>query len=233
MRRAIVASAVAGSIAICMPGCEAYQRQSGTTKGAVVGTASGAAVGSAIGAIAGGGKGAWKGAAVGAVVGGIGGGLIGRYLDQQAAEMQGVLSENDRLRREQETLYLTLGSDVLFDSGSAALQPGARDRLREVAGILNRYPRTVIDITGHTDSRGAAEMNQELSQRRARAVADQLIGEGVSSARINARGEGETRPVANNETLEGRQLNRRVEMVIRPDSEFRAEAARQSGEEPR
>jgi outer membrane protein OmpA-like peptidoglycan-associated protein len=229
----MIATAVAGSIAMMMPGCEAYQRQSGTTKGAVIGTAGGAAVGSAIGAIAGGGEGAWKGAAIGAVVGGVGGGLLGRYMDKQAAEMQSVLSDQDRLRREQETLYLTLGSDVLFDSGSATLQPGARDKLAEVAGILRRYPRTVIQITGHTDSRGAEEMNRDLSLRRAGAVADQLIADGVSSARIATRGEGEARPVANNETLEGRQLNRRVDLVIRPDDEFRTEAAQQTGEEPK
>jgi len=229
----MIAAAVAGSIALTMPGCEAYQRQSNTTKGAVIGTAGGAAVGSAIGAIAGGGKGAWKGAAVGAVVGGVGGGLMGRYMDNQAAEMNAVLSEQDRLRREQETLYLTLGSDVLFDSGSATLQPGAVDKLREVAGILSRYPRTVIEITGHTDSRGAEEMNRELSTRRAGAVAEQLIAHGVSSARIVTRGEGEARPVANNETLEGRQLNRRVELVIRPDEQLRAESAQSTGEEPR
>ena len=233
MRKAVIATAIAGSIAIIMPGCEAYQRQSDTTKGAVLGTAGGAAVGSAIGAIAGGGEGAWKGAAIGAVVGGVGGGLIGRYMDNQAKEMQAVLSENDRVRREQETLYLTLGSDVLFDSGSATLQPGAQAKLREVAGILARYPRTVIDIVGHTDSRGAEEMNYELSLRRSRAVADQLIAEGVSSARISATGKGETTPMANNETVEGRQLNRRVELVIRPDSELREESTQRSGEEPR
>ncbi len=232
MRRAMVAVMLAGSIGATMPGCEAYQRQSGTTKGAVIGTAGGAAVGSAVGAIAGGGKGAWKGAAVGAVIGGVGGGLLGNYMDKQAGEMQGVLDEQDRLRREKETLYLTLGSDVLFDSGSATLQPGAADKLREVAEILSRYPRTVIDIVGHTDSRGADTMNQELSLQRARAVADQLVAQGVSSSRIVTRGEGEARPVANNETLEGRQLNRRVELVIRPDSELRDEAAQQPAEEP-
>ncbi len=235
MRRQIGTALLAGIIALSLPGCQAYQQQSGTTKGAVLGTVGGAAIGSAIGAIADGGEGAWKGAAIGAAIGGVGGGLLGNYMDKQAREMQAVLSEQDRIRREQETIYISLGSDVLFDSGSAAVQPGARNKLLEVGGILSKYPRTLVTITGHTDSRGAEEMNYELSLRRARAVAEQLTADGVSSARISTRGDGESRPVANNETREGRQLNRRVELVIKPDSGLRAEHAAQggSGSEPK
>ena len=138
MKRAIVATSISACVVLAMPGCETYQRQSRTTKGAVIGTAGGAAVGSAIGAIADGGEGAWKGAAIGAAVGALGGGLIGNYMDKQAEEMQAVLSEQDRIRREQETLHVTLGSDVLFDSGSSTLQPGARDKLAEVADVLTQ-----------------------------------------------------------------------------------------------
>lgn len=233
MKRAIVATSISACVVLAMPGCETYQRQSRTTKGAVIGTAGGAAVGSAIGAIADGGEGAWKGAAIGAAVGALGGGLIGNYMDKQAEEMQAVLSEQDRIRREQETLHVTLGSDVLFDSGSSTLQPGARDKLAEVADVLTQYPRTIITVTGHTDSRGAEDMNQELSLSRARAVADQLASSGVSSSRISIRGEGEARPMATNETREGRQLNRRVELVIKPDSGLQAEAGQAAGEEPK
>ena len=123
-----------------------------TKTGAVIGTAGGAAVGAAIGNAAGN---TALGAILGAAVGGAAGAYIGNYMDKQAAELEAVLSEQDRLRREQESSYLSLGSDVLFESVSAAVQAGGRNKLLEVAGILSRYPRTVITVTGHTDSRGA------------------------------------------------------------------------------
>lgn len=208
-------------------GCAAWQEQSRTTKGAVYGAGAGAAAGSAIGAIAGGGDGAWKGAAVGAVVGAIGGGLMGNYMDQQAREMQAVVTENDRLRKEQETIYLTLGSDVLFESGKATLQPGARTRMTELAGILAKYPRTTVTITGNTDSRGSAAMNDQLSKDRAQAVADALIANGVAPGRIQTRGVGYTNPVATNDTPEGRLMNRRVDIVVKPDDGLQQESAQQ------
>ncbi len=225
MRNAVVSVLVAGSIGLTMPACTAYDQQSRTTKGAVLGTLGGAATGAAIGGIAKGGKGAAIGAAIGAVVGGVGGGLIGNYMDKQAAQMEAILSEQDRLRRENEKLYLTLGSDVLFDTGSSTLHAGARDKLRELSGVLTQYPRTTITVVGHTDSVGGDEMNQELSVRRAKSVASELSNNGVSSARIMTRGEGETRPIASNETQSGRQLNRRVDLVIQPDQGLRNEAA--------
>ncbi len=208
-------------------GCAAWERQGGTTKGAVYGTAAGAAAGSAIGAIAGGGEGAWKGAAVGAVVGAIGGGLMGNYMDKQAREMQSVVDQNDQLRKEQETIYLSLGSDVLFDSGQATLQPGARTKLAELAAVLARYPRTVVQITGNTDSRGSAELNDRLSRERAQAVADELVANGVNPTRITTRGAGASNPVASNDTPAGRQQNRRVDIVVRPDEGLREESAQQ------
>lgn len=213
--------------AFALSGCAAWEQQSRTTKGAVYGTAAGAAAGSAIGAIAGGGEGAWKGAAVGAVVGAIGGGLMGNYMDKQAQEMQAVIDQNDRLRKEQETIYLTLGTDVLFDSGKATLQPGARTKIAELAGILARYPRTIVTITGNTDSRGSVELNDRLAKERAQAVADELIANGVAPTRIVTLGAGASNPVATNDTPEGRQQNRRVDIVVRPDEGLQRESAQQ------
>ena len=210
----------AAAVVVCatlLSSCATWEQQNRTTKGAVYGTAAGAAAGSAIGAIAGGGSGAWKGAAIGAVVGGLGGGLMGHYMDKQAEEMQAVIGENDRLRKEQETIYLSLGSDVLFDSGKATLQPGGRTKLKELANILDRYPRTIVSITGNTDSRGSDELNDRLSKERAQAVADELIADGVNPARIATSGVGASNPVATNASPEGRQQNRRVDIVVRPD----------------
>jgi len=217
------------TLLLSLAGCEAYQGAPRTVKGAGIGAAAGAGTGAAIGAIVGGGKGAGEGAAIGAVVGLLGGGLIGNYMDRQAKEMEGVLAEQDRLRRNQEQLQVVMASDVMFSSGSAALQPGAQDKLRRFAEVLNRYPRTTVQIIGHTDSRGTGESNDELSRRRARAVADELVADGVSSSRITTLGRGATKPIATNDTPEGRAQNRRVEINVNPDEGLRAEQSGSGG----
>lgn len=235
MLRKVLTLVITLSISTSLIGCDVYERNPRAVKGAGVGAAGGAAAGAAIGAIAGGGKGAGKGAAIGAVVGLLGGGLIGSYLDKQAEEMQAVLSEQDRLRREQESLTVSLASDVLFTSGSASLYPGGREKLRNFADVLNRYRRTTIQITGHTDSRGGEESNLDLSRRRAETVADELIADGVARARFTTRGVGESMPIATNDTPEGRAQNRRVEIVVSPDQGLRNEQGGSGGssEEPR
>jgi len=220
---------IATTLLLSLAGCQAYQGAPRTVKGAGIGAAAGAGTGAAIGAIVGGGKGAGEGAAIGAVVGLLGGGLIGNYMDRQAKEMEGVLAEQDRLRRNQEQLQVVMASDVMFSSGSAALQPGAQDKLRRFAEVLNRYPRTTVQIIGHTDSRGTEESNDELSRRRARAVADELVADGVSSSRITTLGRGATKPIATNDTPEGRAQNRRVEVNVNPDEGLRAEQGGSGG----
>jgi outer membrane protein OmpA-like peptidoglycan-associated protein len=239
MLKSFVSGAVALELLVSLTGCSVYESNPRTVQGAGVGAAAGAGTGAAIGAIVGGGKGAGQGAAIGAVVGLLGGGLIGNYLDNQAKEMQAILAEQDRLRQEQEKLDVTLSSDILFTSGSAALYPGGRDKLRQFAGVLTRYPRTTIQITGNTDSRGSEQSNMELSRQRAQAVADELIADGVSASRITTRGVGASVPVATNDTPEGRAQNRRVEIVVAPDEGMRAEQGGGGGgsgghyEEPR
>jgi outer membrane protein OmpA-like peptidoglycan-associated protein len=217
------------ALALVLSSCSAWESQSRTTKGAVYGAGAGAAAGSAIGAIAGGGEGAWKGAAIGAAVGALGGGLLGNYMDKQAAEMEAVVAEQDRVRREQDKIYVSLGSDVLFESGKATLQPGARAKLQELAGVMQRYPQTTVTIVGHTDSRGSDAVNDRLSKERAQVVADELSSYGVSPSRIVTRGAGDAQPIASNATPEGRQQNRRVDITVAPDESLQAEAQRQGG----
>ncbi len=231
--QASVKKLMVGAVLVSMTGCAAYEAAPRTVKGAGVGAAAGAATGAAIGAIVGGGEGAGKGAAIGAVVGLIGGGLIGNYLDQQAKEMQAILAEQDRLRRAQDRLELALSSDILFASGSASLQPGARDKIRQLASVLNRYPRTTVQVIGHTDSRGSEESNLELSRRRAQSVAEELVSAGVSPSRITTFGRGESSPIASNDTPEGRAQNRRVEIIVEPDEGLRREQGSSGTEEPR
>lgn len=220
-----VAAVVSLMMITPLMGCEVYRRNPRTVQGAGIGAATGAASGAAIGAIVGGKKGAGQGAAIGSVVGLLGGTAVGAYLDSQAREMEMVLAEQDGLRREQERLTVTMASDVLFTSGSSDLHPGARTKLRQFAGVLNRYPQSYVQITGHTDSRGTEQSNMGLSQRRAAAVADELTAAGVSRGRISTRGVGESIPVATNETAEGRAQNRRVEIVVDPDESLPGPAA--------
>lgn len=105
-------------------------------------------------------------------------------------------------------------SDVLFDTGSSTLKTGAREKLAKISGIVLAHPGLSLQIEGHTDSVGSDEFNQQLSERRADSVRDFLIQEGVSGSSISARGFGKTQPVATNDTPEGRQRNRRVELVV-------------------
>jgi len=109
-------------------------------------------------------------------------------------------------------------SDVLFKSGSFELLPGARERLAKVSGIVLAYPTLHLQVEGHTDSVGTDEYNQNLSEHRAQAVRDYLVQQGISANTIGSRGLGKTQPIATNDTPEGRQQNRRVELVLSGDA---------------
>ncbi len=158
-------------------------------------------------------------AALGAIIGGAIGGAIGNQLDKQAAELQRdlggsgatVVNTGDRL-------IVTMPQDILFAVDSTTVQPGLRSDLATLAGSLNQYPNTTIDVVGHTDNTGAAGYNQNLSQRRAQAVTSILQSNGVSSGRLRSIGRGEDAPVASNLNESGRAQNRRVEIIIRPNT---------------
>ncbi len=107
--------------------------------------------------------------------------------------------------------------DVLFDTGSYTLKPAARERLARISGIVLAYPDLRLEIEGHTDSVGSDAYNQTLSEKRAASVRDYLVDSNVSINNVIARGFGKTRPVADNSTAKGRQLNRRVEMIVSGD----------------
>lgn len=108
-------------------------------------------------------------------------------------------------------------SDVLFDTGKYTLKPGAREKLARVAGIVEAHPGLTLEVEGHTDSVGGDEYNQRLSEQRANSVRDYLTSQGVNQNIITARGFGKAQPVASNDTASGRQMNRRVEMVVSGD----------------
>jgi outer membrane protein OmpA-like peptidoglycan-associated protein len=130
---------------------------------------------------------------------------------EQAAIMEGV-------RREKDALILTFKSDVMFDTNSSVIKPAAyaSGEIDRVAQILNRYPDTTIKVVGYTDSTGAETYNQQLSEQRANAVKNALVVKNVNTARVSALGMGESNPIADNATEGGRQLNRRVAIIIEP-----------------
>ncbi len=205
-----------GIVSLLTSGC-AMETQ--TQKGAVIGTGVGAAVGAGLGAAIGrSGTAALIGAGAGALAGGLTGGAIGNYMDKQEAAMRQSLAnvEAANVQRNQDMLTVTFKSDVLFAVNSSALKAGSYDELNRVAKVLNQYPQTTITIAGHTDSTGSEAYNQKLSERRAEAVKNALVGMGVNPARMTAIGYGKSRPVADNDTEAGRQMNRRVEILINP-----------------
>jgi outer membrane protein OmpA-like peptidoglycan-associated protein len=196
--------------------------QTKTQKGAAYGAAGGAAAGAIIGqAIGGDTEGTLWGAAIGAAVGGLGGAGIGKMMDNQEKEIREVLaaSEAAAIRREGNLLAVTFKGDVSFDTNSTVVKPGLYAEIDRVAGVLTRYPETLIRVEGHTDSVGTEEYNRDLSFRRANSVRDLLVQRGVNISRIQPVGFGETMPVATNATEAGRQLNRRVEIKIAPQAQ--------------
>jgi outer membrane protein OmpA-like peptidoglycan-associated protein len=188
-------------------------------KGAGYGAAGGAAVGAVLGQVIGKNtESTVLGAAAGAVVGAAAGGGIGHMMDKQEAEMREALaaSEAAAVRREGDLLAITLKGDVTFDFDSVAVRPGLHSEIDRIAQIMVKYPQTEIMVEGHTDSVGAESYNQRLSERRAEAVKSLLVQQGVDPYRVTTFGYGESRPVATNAEEAGRQLNRRVEIRIKP-----------------
>lgn len=135
-----------------------------------------------------------------------------RTLETELADLQA--RETDR------GLVLTLG-DVLFDTGQATLKPGAMTTIDRLAQFMTDYPERVVRIEGHTDAVGSDTTNQQLSEQRALAVRNELLGRGVDAERITTVGYGEARPVASNDTSAGRQQNRRIEVVVADDANTR------------
>jgi len=168
-------------------------------------------------------RGLARGLLVGAAAGGAVGAGVGAYMDKQEAEFNRTLASERQSnqveiqRLKNENLKITMNSEVSFDTNSAAMKPAFNQTLVKVAGILQRYPRSSIRIVGHTDNRGAAAYNQKLSEERAKSVAWALEDHGVNHQRITTEGRGEMQPRASNDNAAGRQLNRRVEMLIQPD----------------
>lgn len=179
-------------------------------QGVLLGAATGAVLGQIVG-------GDTQATAAGAVVGAVAGGLIGNNLDKQEADLRASLNNDQvQITNTGDRLIVTLPQDILFATESFEVRPDLQRDLRAVAGNLQAYPDSTIQVIGHTDNTGSAEFNQNLSEQRANAVAVVLLDAGTPSGRVQTVGQGENAPVASNLTPEGRAQNRRVEIVILP-----------------
>jgi len=156
------------------------------------------------------------GAAIDAAVGGSASAV--EMMDMQELEMRTAMAHSEAavIVRQGELLAVSLKGDLAFDKNSAAIRPGLFTEVERLANVLNRYPKTVAQVGGHTDSQGSEAVNLTLSQQRADAVKNLMAQLGVSPERIEAAAFGESKPIASNDTEAGRMTNRRVEIRIAP-----------------
>jgi len=184
---------------------------SNTQKGALIGAAGGALLGQAIGKDT-------KGTLIGAAAGAAAGGGIGYYMDRQEAAVRDALAsvEGVNIVRNGDELYITFRSDNQFKVGSYTLDPGSQQDVARLGQIFGEYDKTTIMVAGHTDSSGSEDFNQSLSEKRAGAVRNILVANGVAANRVSTLGFGESAPIADNSTDYGRQVNRRVEIKVTP-----------------
>lgn len=201
----ILLTCLAAMAILLQTSCNASRKAKGAIIGATVGGATGALLtkdNRAVGII------------LGAAVGGVAGGLIGDYMDRQAKDIADDLGENATVTRVGEGIVVSFDSGLLFDFDSYALRKETMANLNELSTSLSTYDETDLKVLGHTDSQGSASYNKELSVNRANSVKSYLQSKGIASTRVNIEGFGEVDPVATNNTEEGRQQNRRVELVI-------------------
>lgn len=211
--------AVAG-LAVVLGGCETLNPYTGesemsnATKGALIGAAAGAAVGLMSGDDA---VERRQHAMIGAGVGALAGGSIGYYMDRQEAKLRAELEGTGvSVTRMGDNITLNMPGNVTFATDSSDLRPAFFGVLNSVGKVLTEFDQTVVEVAGHTDSTGSDSHNLGLSQRRAVTVSEYLYTQGIMDQRIISIGLGEHHPIANNETAEGRQLNRRVEITLVP-----------------
>jgi outer membrane protein OmpA-like peptidoglycan-associated protein len=185
-------------------------QRSNTRTGAVAGAATGALAGVLLGD-------GVKAAVIGAGVGALAGAGIGVYMDKQEEALRKDLEGTGvEVERVGDNIELNMPSNITFATGKAVINPQFNSILSDVGETLAKYDSTIVHIVGHTDDRGSAEYNQQLSENRASSVRNALRVKGVISERMTTTGYGESLPVADNSTEAGRQENRRVEITLQP-----------------
>jgi outer membrane protein OmpA-like peptidoglycan-associated protein len=214
------AALVAATSAVLAAGCYTTDPYTGeremnkTSKGAMIGAAAGAAVGLLSGDSA---VERRQRALLGAGIGGLAGAGVGAYMDKQEATLREQLRGTGvSVTRMGDHITLNMPGNITFQTDSYDLNSSFFRVLDSVAVVLTEYKQTIVEVAGHTDSTGTEQYNQRLSEQRANTVAQYLTARGIAADRIITIGAGESRPVASNDTAEGRALNRRVELTLAP-----------------
>jgi len=198
-------------------GCNSLTK---TQKGAAIGAGAGGTIGAFIGKAAGN---TALGAIIGGAVGGTAGAFIGRNMDRQAAEIKQTVP-GATVIREGEGILVKFDSGILFDTDQSAIKAAARTNLQNLSTSLVNNPQTNILIVGHTDDTGSDSHNMDLSIRRAESVKSYIAAGNVANSRLSTSGKGESEPIADNTTADGRAQNRRVEIVIVANEQMKNQA---------
>ncbi|MDO1502316.1 OmpA family protein [Winogradskyella maritima] len=210
--------------------CKAVDNANNKQKGAVIGAAGGAVIGAIIGNNVGKGGNGEIGAVIGGVVGGTAGVLIGKKMDEQAKEIEQEIP-GAVVERVDDGIVVTFDeqSGVYFATNKYNINTASQETLNKLAGVFKEYPDTNILVVGHTDSTGDADYNMTLSKNRAYAVTNYLTGAGLSPGRFTTNWFGETQPMHDNSTTEGRSKNRRVNIAILPNEDMIEDAKQEAG----
>lgn len=209
----VIALIVILAISTLFTSCESVKNTNKTQRGAAIGAIAGAVLGGVIGNNVKG-MNTEMGAVLGGVVGGVAGGVIGNKMDKQAREIETALP-GAQVERIGEGIRLVLGENaVRFDTNKSTLTATAKANLDKLVPVFQSYADTDIIIYGYTDSTGAVEYNQKLSEQRAASVKAYLASKGLNVSRFTSKGMGISDPIASNETTEGKAQNRRVEFAI-------------------
>lgn len=191
------------------------EKTSTATKGAIFGALGGAVIGALTNTSSG--KQAAKNALLGAGIGALAGGGVGYYMDQQEAKLrQRLQGSGVSVTRVGNNIILNMPGNVTFATDSADISSSFYRVLDDVALVFDEFKKTYVNVDGHTDNTGSNAYNMDLSQRRSSSVAAYFISRDIMPQRLIVQGYGENRPIAGNETVQGRQLNRRVEIQISP-----------------
>lgn len=215
-RKAAIAASAAVFLAACTTDPYTGEQKLSNTAigagtGALLGTAAGLVIGKTTSAST------RKSMLIGAGIGALAGGGVGMYMDNQEAKLRARLEGTGvSVTRMGDTIILNMPSNITFDTDRSEIKPQFYDVLNSVAIVLNEFDRTLVDVTGHTDSDGSDGYNQDLSERRAGSVAEYLVAQGNNYRRFQVLGMGETQPIASNATPDGKARNRRVEIQIAP-----------------
>ncbi|WP_341214965.1 OmpA family protein [uncultured Wocania sp.] len=220
-----------GALTISLMNCKAVQNANNKQKGAVIGTTGGAILGAIIGNNVGKGGNGELGAVIGGVVGGTAGVLIGNKMDKQAQKIEEEIP-GAKVERVDNGIVVTFdeGSGVYFATNKYNINNASQTTLNKLTNVFKEFPDTNILVVGHTDSVGDANYNMTLSKNRAYAVTNYFTQNGVSSGRLTTNWFGETQPIHDNTTAEGRAKNRRVNVAILPNEKMVDDAKKQAGD---